>query len=123
MQIYLLRHAIAETRKRKVNALVFVGDSVEESVDTLLGLAGELGVLGVPAFVFHEGGEAVARRCLEEIARLTHGFYCPFDGASAEMLRDLLAAAAAFAAGGRSALENLGRTRKAAQLLLAHRPR
>src|SRR5262245_1482248 len=65
----VLRHAIAETKRRKVNALVFVGDAVEESVDTLTGLAGQLGVLGVPAFVFHEGGEPVARRALEEIAR------------------------------------------------------
>lgn len=117
----VLRHVIAETRRRKVNALVFVGDSVEESVDTLCKLAGELGLLGVPAFIFHEGGEPVARRCLEEIARLTHGFYCPFDATSAETLRDLLAAAAAFAAGGRPALEDLGRTRKGAALLLAHR--
>ncbi|HSE77508.1 MAG TPA: VWA domain-containing protein [Alphaproteobacteria bacterium] len=119
----VLRHAIAETKRRKVNALVFVGDCVEESVDTLCQLAGELGLLGVPAFIFHEGGEALARRCLEEIARLTGGAYCPFDSASADALRDLLAAVAAFAAGGRPALEDFAKRRGGAALLLTHRMR
>ncbi|MGQ0664995.1 MAG: VWA domain-containing protein [Pseudomonadota bacterium] len=119
----VLRHAIAETKRRKVNALVFVGDCVEESVDTLCQLAGELGLVGVPAFIFHEGGEPVARKCLEEIARLTHGAYCPFDSSSATALRDLLAAAAMFAAGGRAALEEFGRRRGGAVLRLTHQMR
>jgi hypothetical protein len=119
----VLEHAIAETRKRKVNALVFVGDCVEESVDRLAKLAGDLGLLGVPAFVFHEGGEPVARKCLEEIARLSGGAYCPFDTNSAEMLRDLLAAVATFAVGGRKALEDFGRKRGGAALQLTHRLR
>jgi hypothetical protein len=114
----VLRHAIAETKKRRVNALVFVGDCVEENVDTLAQLAGQLGVLGVPAFVFHEGGETVARRALEEIARLSGGAYCPFDASSADALRDLLAAAAAFAAGGRAALADLSKRRGGAVLKL-----
>ncbi|MBI3451934.1 MAG: VWA domain-containing protein [Rhodospirillales bacterium] len=119
----VLRHAIAETRRRRVSALVFVGDCVEESVDVLCSLAGELGLLGVPAFMFHEGGEPAARKCFEEIARLTGGAYCPFDAGSADMLRDLLAAAAAFAAGGRRALEDFGRRRGGAALMLTHRMR
>ena len=44
----VLTHAIRETRARKVNALVFVGDAMEEKVDRLCRLAGELGLLGVP---------------------------------------------------------------------------
>jgi hypothetical protein len=119
----VLGHAIAETKRRKVNALVFVGDCVEESVDELCRLAGELGLLGVPAFIFHEGGEPVARRCFEEIARLTNGAYCPFDASSATALRDLLAAVAAFAAGGRPALENFAKKRGGAALMLTHRMR
>ena len=119
----VLAHAIAETKLRKVNAVVFGGDCVEENVDSLCQRAGELGLLGVPAFIFHEGGEPVARRCLEEIARLTGGAYCPFDAGSAEALRDLLAAAAAFAAGGRIALEDFGRRRGGAALLLTQRMR
>jgi hypothetical protein len=119
----VLQHAIAETGRRRVNAVVFVGDCVEESADALCGLAGRLGLLGVPVFIFHEGGEPTARRCFEEIARLTKGAYCPFDSSSAEMLRDLLAAVAAFAAGGRVALEDFARKRGGAALQLTHRMR
>ena len=101
----VLRHAINETKKRKVDALVFVGDCMEEEVDRLCHLAGKLGLLGVPAFMFHEGGEPVAGRAFRQIARLTKGAYCPFDSSSAQQLRDLLSAVAVYAAGGRVALE------------------
>ncbi len=119
----VLEHAIAETRRRKVNAVVFVGDAVEEGVDRLAKLAGDLGLLGTPVFVFHEGGEAVARQCFEAIARLSGGAYCPFDAGSADMLRDLLAAVATFAVGGRQALEDFSRKRGGAALQLTHRMR
>ena len=117
----VLEHAIAETRRHKVNAVVFVGDCVEESVDGLAKLAGDLGLLGVPVFVFHEGGDPVARTCFEAVARLSGGAYVPFDSASADALRDLLAAAATFAVGGRKALEDFGRRRGGAALQLTHR--
>ena len=42
----ILRHAINETGKRRVHALIFIGDACEESVDTLGDLAGRLGLLG-----------------------------------------------------------------------------
>ena len=119
----VLEHAILETRRRKVNAVVFVGDAVEEGVDHLAKLAGDLGLLGTPVFVFHEGGEAVARQCFEAIARLSGGAYCPFDAGSADMLRDLLAAVATFAVGGRQALEDFSRKRGGAALQLTHRMR
>ncbi|HTY69513.1 MAG TPA: VWA domain-containing protein [Alphaproteobacteria bacterium] len=119
----VLEHAIAETRRRKVNAVVFVGDAVEEGVDRLAKLAGDLGLLGTPVFVFHEGGEAVARQCFETIARLSGGAYCPFDAGSADVLRDLLAAVATFAVGGRQALEDFSRKRGGAALQLTHRMR
>ncbi len=41
----VLRQAVAETKKKKINALVFVGDCMEEDVDQLCHLAGQLGVL------------------------------------------------------------------------------
>ena len=56
----VLRHAIAETRAKRINALVFVGDAMEEPIDELCDLAGELGVLGLPVFLFHEGRDSVA---------------------------------------------------------------
>lgn len=119
----VLEHAIAETRRRKVNAVVFVGDCVEESVDCLAKLAGDLGLLSVPVFVFHEGGEPVARQALETIARLSGGAYCPFDSSSASTLRDLLVAVATFAVGGRKALEDYGRKQGGVVLQLTHRMR
>jgi hypothetical protein len=119
--VRVLQHAAAETRRERVAALVFVGDCMEEDIDRLCHVAGELGMLGVPAFLFHEGGDPVARRAFEEVARLTRGACCPFDANSADQLRDLLAAVAAYAAGGRRALEDFGRRRGGAALLLTHR--
>jgi hypothetical protein len=114
----LLTHAVAETRRQKVNAVVFVGDCMEEDADRLCHLAGELGLLGVPVFIFHEGGEAVAGSVFRQIARLTNGAYCPFDRSSAQQLRDLLSAVAVYAAGGRKALADYGKRTGGSALLL-----
>jgi hypothetical protein len=116
----VLQHARAETRRGKVNALVFVGDCVEEDVDTLGKLAGELGLLGVRAFLFHEGANPDARRAFEHIAKLTGGACCPFDRASASQLRDLLSAVAVYAAGGRRALADFSQRRGGAALMLTN---
>lgn len=107
----VLRHALAETRVKKIDALVFVGDCLEEDVDHLSQLAGELGLLGVPAFVFHEGHDVVAERAFRQIAKLTKGAYCRFDAGSAQQLRDLLSAVAVYAAGGRRALQDFSQRR------------
>jgi hypothetical protein len=119
----VLRHGIAETRRAKVAALVFVGDAVEENPDTLAKYAGELGLLGTPVFVFHEGGDPIARNALEAVARLSGGAYCPFDANAADALRDLLAAVAAFAAGGRKALADLSARKGGAITLIARQVR
>ena len=105
----VLRHAARETTAKRVNALVFVGDCMEEDIDELCHLAGELGVLGVPMFIFQEGHDPVAERAFRQFARLTNGAWCHFDMASAGQLRDLLAAVAVYAAGGRRALEDFGK--------------
>lgn len=115
----VLRHAIAEAGRRPVRALALIGDAVEEEVDELAGLAGELGIRGVRVFVFHEGGDARAERALREIARLSGGAYCRFDRASPQQLRELLGAVAAYAAGGAAVLEDLRRRPSAAVRLLA----
>lgn len=116
----VLRHTIAETNKKKVNALVFVGDCMEEDLDRLCHLAGQLGLQGVPAFVFHEGGDPIAERAFKQIAHLTRGAYCHFDANSAQQLRDLLSAVAVYAAGGRQALENFGKRKGGVVLQLTH---
>jgi hypothetical protein len=119
----LLRHALKETRSQKVDALVFVGDVVEEDIDELGHVAGQLGLVGTPVFVFHEGGEATSRRAFEQIAKLSGGAYCGFDAGSAQQLRELLAAVAVFSAGGRRALETLGRERGGRILQIADQMR
>lgn len=116
----VLNHALKETAKRKVNALVFVGDCMEEDIDRLFKLAGQLGLRGVPVFVFHEGQEPVAEKTFREIARLSRGAYCRFDLGSAQQLRDLLSAVAVFAAGGRRALEEFGKRKRGIVLKLTH---
>lgn len=115
----VLRHAIVQAGADRLDALVFVGDAMEEMPDTLVQLAGELALLNVPVFVFHEGGDAVAARAFREIARLSRGAYCPFDSASASELKALLGAVAAYAAGGRQALADYSRRAGGGTLLLA----
>jgi len=108
----VLQHALKETRHEKVNALVFVGDCMEENVDKLCQFAGKLGLYNVPAFLFHEGEEIISQRAFKQIANLTGGAYCPFDAGSAQQLRDLLSAVAIYAAGGRQALEQFSKNHK-----------
>jgi hypothetical protein len=103
----VLAHARRETEKQKVQALVFVGDAMEEKLDDLCQAAGELGLLGMPAFMFQEGYDGVAEQAYREIARLTKGAWCRFDPGAAHQLRELLRAAAAYAAGGMRALADL----------------
>jgi len=114
----VLSHAIAECKRKRVNALVFVGDCVEEPLDGLAELAGKLGLLGVPVFVFQEGRDLTAEPALKEIARLSGGAWCPFDTSSPRILKDLLSAVAVYAAGGRKALADFGRRRGGAVLRL-----
>ena len=92
--------------------MVFVGDAMEEAVDDLCAKAGELGLLKVPVFMFQEGHDATAEQAFREIARLTGGAWCRFDPGAAAQLRELLRAAAAYAAGGREALLRAVENRK-----------
>ena len=103
----ILAHARRENETKRVQALVFVGDAMEEPIDELCAAAGQLGLLGVPAFVFQEGGDAVAEQAFREIARLSRGAYCRFDISAAHELAELLRAVAAYAAGGMKALADL----------------
>jgi len=101
-----------------VRAMAFVGDAMEESVDELCVKAGELGLLKVPVFMFQEGHDGSAEHAFREIARLTGGAWCRFDPGAAAQLRELLRAAAAYAAGGREALLRLSKSGSGAAKLL-----
>jgi hypothetical protein len=116
----VLSHARQEHARRPVQAMVFVGDAMEEKVDNLCVAAGELGLLGVPVFMFQEGHDAIAENAYREIARLSRGAYCRFDAGAAHELGELLRAVAAYAAGGKKALAELSaRQAGSARRLLA----
>lgn len=102
----VLDHAARESKYHPINALVFIGDCVEEPPDELYQRGGQLALLGIPLFSFHEGGELGAASVLRELSSLTGGAYCPFDQGSAAQLKALLNAVAVYAAGGRAALEH-----------------
>jgi hypothetical protein len=120
----VLAHARRETENAKIAAMVYVGDAMEENVDDLCRAAGDLGILGVRGFVFHEGHDPVAEGAFREIARLTGGAYCRFSAGAAHELGELLRAAAAYAAGGFKALDDLSARRNAGatRLLAQMRP-
>lgn len=102
----VFKHAIKATQDKRVDALVFVGDCFEENLDLVAESAGQLGVLGVKAFLFQEGHNAQASQAFRHLAQLTGGAHCAFDLSSPEQLRQLLAAVAVYAAGGAPALED-----------------
>ncbi len=114
----VLSHIKTEAGKAKVNAVVYVGDAVEENIDQLCGKAGEVGLLGIPIFMFQEGHDGAVGAAYREIARLTGGVYLRLDGNSAQALRDLLSAVAVYAAGGRKALESHSRAKGGTAALL-----
>ena len=104
----IFANARREHKRQAVDALVFIGDAMEEDVDDLCSKAGELGLLGVPMFVFQEGNNAVVERAFREFARLTKGAYARFDQSSADELASLLRSVAVYATGGLKALEESG---------------
>lgn len=119
----VLQHAVNVSLEQRVGALVFVGDCIEEPLDPLGARAGELGALGVPAFMFHEGRDERAAYAFRQIAQLSGGAYCRFDSGSADALRELLRAVAVFAAGGRPALRRLAASSGPEVRRIAHQMR
>jgi hypothetical protein len=111
----VLRHAAKENQDRKVDALILISDSCEETPSQLYAQARELA--HVPTFLFQEGHDAAVTEIFGEIARITSGAVATFDHSSAQRLADLLKAVVSFATGGVRALENQGT--EAARLLLS----
>lgn len=116
----VLSHTVNETKKEPVDALVFVGDCIEEDVDALGKVAGELGILGVPVFIFQEGFDSIAEFAFQQTAKLSGGAYCRLDAFSALTLKKLLRAVAVYAAGGHHALNSLANKEGGAVLQIAH---
>ncbi|HEY8381713.1 MAG TPA: VWA domain-containing protein [Microvirga sp.] len=114
----VLRHVRTEAARTPLRVLVYVGDAMEEPIDDLCAVAGELGLLGVKAFLFHEGHDPTAASAFKEIARLTGGAYARFDAGAPGALAELLRAAAAYAAQGSEGLKRLAANNGQARALL-----
>jgi hypothetical protein len=114
----VLGHIRRTAGEKRISAAVYVGDAMEENVDRLCQKAGEIALLNVPLFMFQEGNDGVTREAFREIARLSRGAYFRLDASSAWQLRELLAAVAVYAAGGRQALANLSKEKGGSARLL-----
>lgn len=98
-------HARTEHAVRRINAVIYVGDAIEENADVLAEKAGQLGLLGLPLFIFQEGHDPQVEAAFREFARLSKGAYARFDASAPQELAALLKAVAAFATGGRDMLK------------------
>jgi hypothetical protein len=112
----VLEHVLKESDQRRINAMIYIGDSVEELRVNLVPLARRLADQNIPIFVFQENNDPHAEEAFRELADITHGAYQRFDQGSAKQLGELLKAVATFATGGIAALEKQGSD--AAKLLL-----
>ncbi|MCU0789997.1 MAG: VWA domain-containing protein [Nitratireductor sp.] len=117
----VLKHADREASAKKLSALVYIGDAMEEDADALCHAAGVLALKGTKAFMFLEGNDPDAERTFREIARLTGGAFFRLGPNSAKDLAELLGAIAVYASGGRIALEARGG--RGERLLLEQMPR
>jgi hypothetical protein len=114
----LLNHALKEHSLEPVKALVFIGDACEENPDKLISKAGELGLVGLPLFMFQEGGDPMVEQCFRQMARLSGGAWARFDQGSAQELAALLGAVARYAAAGREGLLEYGADKSSGVKLL-----
>lgn len=116
----VLRHGLQQHKLSTVQAIVFIGDAVEEDSKALYQLAGELGIHRLPIFMFQEGQQAETAAVYGKIAQLSGGFHCQFDERSEAQLRELLTAVAVYASGGVDAVKRLPRSSALVQQLIEH---
>ena len=116
----VFRHALREQAAGRISALVLVGDACEEATDEVMGLAGQLAMVSLPVFAFHEGGDRLAEDLFREIARVTRGAFHRFDHHAPRLLADALRAVAVYASGGREALLRLAEREGGTTRLIAN---
>jgi hypothetical protein len=107
----VLKHALRENERAPIQALVFIGDAMEEEPDTLAAMAGKLGMQGVPIFLFQEGRDSAVRRAFRLLALKSGGAYFEFNpnkSRAVEQLSEQLNAIARVAVGDAKALERIG---------------
>jgi hypothetical protein len=106
----VLDHALRETEKAPVQALVFIGDAMEEGIAELAAMAGELGARDLPIFIYQEGRDAAVRKAFRLLALKSGGEYFEFNpetSRAVEQLTEQLGAVARLAMGDTEALERL----------------
>jgi hypothetical protein len=125
----VLEHALHETEKAPVQALVFIGDAVEtavsvfrgnDKIEELAAMAGQLGARETPIFTFQEGRDPAARKAFRLMALKSGGAYFEFNPKTeqaVEQLSDQLNAIARLAVGDAEALSDLSDTVKLLQQL------
>jgi hypothetical protein len=109
----VLGHALRETEKAAVQALVFIGDAMEEQIEELAAIASKLGTLGVPIFMFQEGRDSAVRRAFRLLVLKSGGAYFEFNpdtSRAVEQLSEQLNAVARLAVGDAEALERIAKT-------------
>ncbi|OSQ44695.1 hypothetical protein [Thalassospira sp. MCCC 1A01428] len=115
----VLHHVLNQNKKQPdhpVNALVYVGDCVEEAADDLAHLAGQLGISGTRVFVFQDGRDNDATKVFRDMARLGNGAFARLDGSAASVLRDFLGGVASFILGGFDALNDYNKTKSSSDI-------
>ncbi len=106
-----------------VRVVTYIGDVFEESPARGRKLADAMGVKGIRLIVFHDTADWNARRDAEvflDLARRTGGCVLPFDANAPARLRELLAAVAVYAVGGKELLEEKQAELPGAVMLLEH---
>jgi hypothetical protein len=109
----VLDYALRENDKAAVQALVFIGDAMEEQIDVLADAAGKLGTQGVPIFFFQEGRDAAVRRAFRLLALISGGAYFEFNPnkpRAVEQLSEQLNAVGRLAVGDVEALDRITKT-------------
>ncbi len=102
-----LRELLRQSGEQQINAVVYVGDCCEEPANKLLQLAGKLGLINTPLFIFQDGQNPRAAQVFEQMSKRSGGAFCQLDHTSAELLQELLNAVASFATGGKQAVKSL----------------
>ena len=106
-----------------VRVVTYIGDVFEESLRRGQKLADAMGQQGIKLIVLHDVADWNARRDAEvflDLARRTGGCVLPFDANAPTRLRELLAAVAVYAVGGKELLEEKRGELPGAVMLLDH---
>lgn len=75
----VLRHALRETERAGIQAVIFIGDAMEERIEVLADVAADLGRQRVPLFMFQEGRDIGVPKAFRLLALKSCGAYFEFN--------------------------------------------